>query len=295
MTVWKGILPAVITPFDDNGDVDTKALALHIDRMVNAGCPGVVMNAVTGEGASLTPAERALTVQCAVDTLKGRAAVIATVGSVGDYETAADIRAAEAAGADGLMIISPYFYRLSSAERVDYFARMGAVSELPYILYNTTYANPMLTIEELERIAEKSPTLHGVKEGHQLQASEAIRRLPERVGIYTSRDSYIAELGFVGGVGGVTYTTNVVPELSVELWRAVEAGDVAKARSLQQALNVFAYGLVARSFPSAVKASLREMGWDNGRLRTPLSAMNAAETQILREALLTVYPSLPRA
>lgn len=294
MTIWKGILPAVITPFDEDGKIDTKALAQHLDRMVDAGCPGVVMNAVTGEGASLTPAERALTVQVATETLKGRGAVIATAGSVGDYETVADIKAAEAAGADGLMIISPYFYRLSSAERVDYFARMGAVSALPYIVYNTTYSSPMLTIEELEQIAERSPSLHGVKEGAQLQASEAIRRLPERVGIYTSRDSYIAELGFAGGVGGVTYTTNVVPELTTSLWAAVEAGDVSRARDLQQALNVFAYGLVVRSFPSAIKASLKLMGWDSGRLRMPISEMNAAETATLREALLKVYPSLPR-
>lgn len=294
MTLWTGILPAVITPFDADGAVDTKALAVHLDRLARAGCPGMVMNAVTGEGASLTPQERAQTVACAVDTLKGRAAVIATAGSVGDYETIADIRSADRAGADGLMIISPYFYRLSSAERVAYFARMGAVSDLPYILYNTTYASPMLTVDELARIAECSPTLCGVKEGHQLQASESIRRLPERVGVYTSRDSYIAELGFVGGAGGVTYTTNVVPELTVDLWKAVEAGDVARAAGLQRMLNVFAYGLVVRSFPSAIKASLRELGWDSGRLRSPLTPMSEAETAILREALLTVYPSLPQ-
>lgn len=295
MTRWTGILPATITPFDADGAVDTDALAIHLDRLATAGCPAIVMNAVTGEGASLTPEERTSAVACAVETLKGRAGVIATVGSVGDYETIADIRAAGRAGADGLMIISPYFYRLSPAERVAYFARMGAVSDLPYIVYNTTYAAPMLSVEELEQIAEASPTLHGVKEGHQLQASEAIRRLPERVGVYTSRDSYIAELGLVGGVGGVTYTTNVVPELTVALWHAVEARDVARAAELQRALNVFAYGLVVRSFPSAVKASMRELGWDSGRLRSPISEMTGAETEILRAALLTVYPSLPQA
>lgn len=293
MSLWKGILPAVITPFDEDGAVDTEALAVQLDRLANAGCTGIVMNAVTGEGASLTPEERARTVACAVETLKGRAVVIATAGSVGDYETVADINNAAKLGADGLMIISPYFYRLSTAERVDYFRRMGAVSDLPYIVYNTTYTSPMLSVEELEQIAEASPTMVGVKEGQQLQASEAIRRLSSRVGVYTSRDSYIAELGLVGGAGAVTYTTNVVPELTVNLWKAVEAGDVARAKELQQALNVFAYGLVVRSFPSAIKACLRELGWDSGRLRTPLHPMNAAETAVLREALLTVYPQLP--
>jgi len=295
MPRWTGILAAVIPPFDAEGEVDYEALARHLDRLAKAGVTGVVMNAVTAEGASLTPDERAKAVACAVETLKGRTAVIATAGSVGDYETIGDIKAAAKLDVDGLMILAPYFYRLSSAERIAYFERMGKVSDLPYIVYNTTYTSPMLSVAELEGIAEKSPTFVGVKEGHQLQASEVVRKLSPAVAVYTSRDSYINELGFAGGAGAVTYTSNVVPELTVELWNAVAAKDAAKALELQQKLNPFAYGLVVRSFPSAIKASMRLMGWDSGRLRTPLSEMNEAEIADLREMLATVYPSLPVA
>ena len=295
MTCWTGILAAVITPFDADGDIDYKALATHLDRLARAGCAGVVMNAVTAEGGSLTPDERARAVDCAVETLKGRSAVIATAGSVGDYETIGDIRAAQKLGADGLMILAPFFYRLNSAERVAYFERMGKVSDLPYIVYNTTYTSPMLSVSELEGIAEKSKTFVGVKEGDQLQASEVVRRLSPAIAVYTSRDSYISELGFAGGAGAVTYTSNVVPELTVQLWNAVAAKNAEVALALQQKLNPFAYGLVMRSFPSALKATMREMGWDSGRLRTPLSEMTPPEIAQLREMLSTVYPSLPVA
>lgn len=295
MTRWTGILAAAITPFDAQGEIDYDALARHLDRLATAGVAGVVMNAVTAEGGSLTPDERTKAVACAVDTLKGRVAVIATAGSVGDYETIGDIKAAEKLGADGLMIIAPFFYRLSSAERVAYFERMGQVSGLPYIIYNTTYASPMLTVAELEAVAEKSKTFVGIKEGDQLQASEVVRRLSPAVAVYTSRDSYINELGFAGGSGAVTYTSNVVPELTVELWNAVVARDAAKALELQQKLNAFAYGLVVHSFPSPLKAAMREMGWDSGRLRSPLMEMTEEEIVRLREMLGTVYASLPVA
>ena len=295
MTRWTGILAATITPFDAQGEIDYDALARHLDRMAAAGVAGVVINAVTAEGGSLTPDERAKTVACAVDTLKGRVAVIATAGSVGDYETIGDIKAAARLGADGLMILAPFFYRLSPSERVAYFERMGQVSDLPYIVYNTTYTSPMLSIAELEGIAEKSRTFVGVKEGDQLQASEVVRRLSPEVAVYTSRDSYINELGFAGGAGAVTYTSNIVPELTVDLWNAVVAKDFAKALELQQKLNPFAYGLVVHSFPSALKAAMREMGWDSGHLRSPFSPMTEAEIARLRELLGTVYASLPVA
>jgi len=295
MTRWTGILAAAITPFDAEGEIDFNALAVHLDRLARAGCTGVVMNAVSAEGGSLTPDERAKAVACAVETLKGRAVVIATAGSVGDYETIGDIKAAEKLGADGLMILAPFFYRLSSSERVAYFERMGEISNLPYIVYNTTYTSPMLSLAELEGIAEKSKTFVGVKEGDQLQASEVVRRLSPGIAVYTSRDSYINELGFAGGAGAVTYTSNVVPELTVRLWDAVAAKDAGTALVLQQRLNPFAYGLVVRSFPSAIKAAMREMGWDSGRVRSPLSEMTPPEIARLREMLATVYPSLPIA
>ncbi len=273
MARWKGILAATIVPFKADGSIDFDGLAVHLNRLADAGCAGLVMNAVTGEGASLRPSERADVVRCAVETVKGRSVVIATAGSVGDYETIEDIQAAEKAGADGLMILAPFFYRLTSAERVDYFRRMGGVSNLDYIIYNTTYTSPMLSVNELVSIAEVSPRFVGLKQGDQLEASESIRRLSPQVAVYTSRDSYICETGFAGGSGAVTYSSNVAPELTVQVWNAVVAGDYKKALSLQQQLNPIALGLVMHSFPSPIKAAMKLMGWDSGRLRMPVMDM----------------------
>lgn len=295
MTMWKGILAATTTPFKEDGSLDHDAIAAHTERLVAAGCAGLVVNAVTGEGGSLTPEERAAAVRTTSEAARGRAVVIATAGSVGDYETIADIRNAANAGADGIMIIAPYFYRLSTAERVDYFVRMGGVSDLPYIVYNTTYANPMLNLDELEAIAGKSPRFVGLKEGQQTQASEAVRRLSPQVAVYTSRDTHISELGFAGGSGAVTYSSNIAPQLTVDLWNAVARRDHVEALEFQQRLNPIALAVVARSFPSAVKASMKMLGWDSGRLRTPIAPLEEGEAEFLRPILAELHPTLRQA
>ncbi|MES2784352.1 MAG: dihydrodipicolinate synthase family protein [Pseudomonadota bacterium] len=277
---WKGILPAVITPFGRDEQIDFQAFNENIERMIDAGNAGLVINAVTGEGLSMTVAERAQCVAAACKVSAGRVPVIATVGSVSNSETLEDIRNAEDAGAAGLMIIVPYFYRLSRKERIDYFVHMSKESSLPFIIYNTTYTSGQLDIDELEAIAEKTSKFVGVKEGNQLQASEAVRRLSPQVSIYTSRDTYIHELAAAGGSGAVTYSSNVVPELPVQIWLANQAGDHSRALRLQNALNPIALALVVKSFPSAIKASVNELGWNAGRVRKPLE--NLAEEDIAR-------------
>lgn len=295
MTPWKGILAATITPFHEDRSINFEALAAHFRRLDDAGCSALVVNAVTGEGASLRPSERADIVRCALDVVGDPAKVIATVGSVADYETIEDIRNAEKAGVGGLMVVAPFFYRISTRERVDYFKRMGSVCDLPYLVYNTTYTSPMLTLDELVAIAEESPTFAGVKEGDHMQASEGVRRLSPRAAVYTSRDTYISELGFAGGSGAVTYSSTVVPELTVALWNAVAAGDHRAALELQHKLNPLALKLTARSFPSPIKAALKILKLDEGYLRTPLTEFSAAEAAELRPLLADLHPRLVEA
>ncbi|WP_235965320.1 dihydrodipicolinate synthase family protein [Caenimonas soli] len=282
---WKGILPAVITPFGADGRIDFDAFSENLVRMIEAGNAGLVINAVTGEGLSMSADERLACVKCACEVAAGRVPVIATVGSVSDTDTIDDIQGAERAGAAGTMIIAPYFYRLSRKERIDYFVRMGSKSALPFIIYNTTYTSGQLEVDELEAIADATPRFVGLKEGNQLQASEVVRRLSPQVAVYTSRDTYIQELAAAGGSGAVTYSSNVVPQLPVELWRAHEAGENARARALQDALNPVAWALVVRSFPSAIKGVMNELGWRAGSVRPPLENATEEDMQRLRPIL----------
>lgn len=294
MSKWRGILPAAVTPFRQDGAVDEAAFAEHLERLIAAGVSGLVINAVTGEGQSLTPAERAMCVRIARETAAGRVPVIATVGSVCESETLGDIRAAESAGAAGLMIITPYFYRLSQQERIDFFVRMGRSTALPFIIYNSTYSNAQLDVAALEAIASATPTFVGLKEGNQLQASEVIRRLAPQVAVYTSRDTYIFELAACGGAGAVTYSSNVAPDLTVGLWQAVEAGNWDGALARQRALNPIAWALVEQRFPSAIKACMNAMNWRAGIVRKPLTDLTSAEAATLVPLLCELHPWIAR-
>lgn len=292
MSNWRGILPAAITPFRQDLSIDVDAFQANLARLKDAGCAAIVINAVTGEGPSLSADEREECVRRAVAFSAGSIPVIASVGSVSEGETVDDIRRAEKAGADGLMVMTPYFYRLSSVERVEHFKRMGRATDLPFIIYNTTYASAMLSLDELEAIASSTPGFVGLKEGSQLQASEAVRRLSPQVAVYTSRDTYIHELGTAGGAGAVTYTSNVVPELTVALWRALDSRDFDKALALQYDLNPLALALVTTSFPGAVKAAMNMLGWHAGPVRVPLLDFSEEEAMKLLPLLRKVHPWL---
>ncbi len=276
-----GIYPASVTPFNGDGSIHFNAFHSHLERLIAAGNHGLVINAVTGEGPSLTPDERAACVKEAVACAAGRVPVIATVGSVAIAETISDAMRAEQAGASAIMIIAPYFYRLSSEEKVGFFLRIGEKVRLPFLIYNTTYATGQLSVDELVRISEATTRFIGVKEGGQMQASEDVRRLSPKVTILASRDTFIHELGAAGGKGAVTYSSNVVPELPVALWKAHQAGDRPLALALQQALNPIALNLVVKSFPNGVKAGMNALGWQAGPLRLPLIDLDAKEQQVV--------------
>lgn len=267
---WQGIFPALVTPFADNGNIDFNVFGEHIERILAAGNHGLVINAVTGEGPSLTPDERARCVGAAVRVAQSRVPVVGTVGSVSIAETISDAQRAEQEGAAALMIITPYFYKLSQEEKLGFFLRVSEKVSIPFFIYNTTYATGQLGLDDLQLLASATNRFVGLKEGGQMQASEAVRLLSPQVSIFASRDSYINELAAAGGLGAVTYSSNVVPRLPAAIWEAHQAGKHELALALQQALNPIALALVQKSFPNGVKAGVNALGWRAGKLRLPL-------------------------
>lgn len=284
---WQGIFPAMVTPFSDDANIDFDVFREHIERMLEAGNHGLVINAVTGEGPSLTPDERALCVSAAVKVAAGRVPVVGTVGSVSIAETISDAQRAEQAGAAAIMIITPYFYKLSQAEKLGFFLRVSEKVKIPFFIYNTTYTSGQLGLDDLQMLASATDRFVGLKEGGQMQASEAVRLLSPQVSIFASRDSYINELAAAGGAGAVTYSSNLVPRLPVAIWEAHLAGNHSLALALQQVLNPIALALVVKSFPNGVKAGVNAMGLRAGRLRLPLIDLEKSAGQAILEMVRT--------
>lgn len=284
---WQGVFPAMVTPFSEDANIDFDVFHEHIERMLVAGNHGLVINAVTGEGPSLTSDERARCVSVAVEVTAGRVPVVGTVGSVSIAETISDAQRAEQAGAAAIMIITPYFYKLSQEEKLGFFLRVSEKVAVPFFIYNTTYTSGQLGLDDLQLLASATSRFVGLKEGGQMQASEAVRLLSPQVAIFASRDSYINELAAAGGSGAVTYSSNLMPRLPVAIWEAHLAGNRSLALALQQVLNPIALALVVKSFPNGVKAGVNALGLRAGRLRLPLIDLDKKEGQAILEMVCT--------
>jgi 4-hydroxy-tetrahydrodipicolinate synthase len=282
---WKGIIPVVTTPFDADFEVDLAGYGTNIERLIGAGVHGIIALATAGEGPSLSRAEATAVVARAVEVAAGRVPVLAGLGGPNERDTVELMGLFGGMGVDGFMVVTPYFYPLTRSEMLDAFRRVGRATPLPFMIYNSTYANLPLVPDALEELAADLPNFIALKEGNQLQASDVVRRLGDRVAVFTARDLYLHELMAVGGAGGVAFCANVVPDLAVALYHAAERNDLAAAREIQDRLNPLIWQLVRRSFPAPIKAAMDMVGAVGGRVRPPLSALTESEVGGLRAVL----------
>lgn len=282
---WQGIVPVLPTPFTDDGELALDGYAGNINRLVESGVHGVIALATAGESPSMSHAERLDVVTAAVSAVGGRVPVLAGIGGPNERETTEQLDIYARAGVDGLMVVTPYFYPLTRTEMLDYFRRIGARSALPLMFYNSTYANLPLTADALEELAADIPNFVALKEGNQLQASDVIRRLGERLDVLSARDLYMHEVLAAGGAGAIAFAANIVPDLVVALYDAARAGNLTKAREIQDQLNPLILLLVRRSFPAAIKASMDMVGMAGGPVRLPLTTLEPDELDQLHAVL----------
>jgi 4-hydroxy-tetrahydrodipicolinate synthase len=285
---WHGILAGVTTPFDLEGKFDSLGHRRNIEHMIQGGVHGLIALAVMGEGPSLSHTEAVEVAAATVEVVSGRVPVLGSVGGPNERLTTQLIADLEDVGVDGLMVIPPWFYPLTTDELVAHLCRISARTSLPLMFYNSTYSNVPLVAETLERLVGKVPNFVALKEGNQLQASEVIRRFGERLAVFTARDIYIQELVAVGGAGATSFTATLVPEFVVSLYDAAKGGDWATARRLQDQLNPLTWLLVKRSFPAGIKAALDLLSLAGGAPRPPLMPFSDADLPALRSALQTL-------
>lgn len=230
----QGVHVALLTPFTAGGAVDTAALAGHVERLVAAGADGLLACGTTGEFADLEADERATVVAAAVAAADGRVPVLAGVGGVGTTEARAHARAAEAAGADGLLALPPLYWKLGEDGLLRHFTAVAEASGLPLLAYDfPVLAGTALTPPLVERLA-REVDLAGIKlSGPELRTVHAVldRVRPHRPGFAVMVGA--AELALpallAGAAGVIAAVANLTPEPLVRLRGAVRDGDLAAA------------------------------------------------------------------
>ena len=259
---FEGTFTALVTPFRSDGGLDLEALAGLAEWQIEAGVDGLVPCGSTGEAATLSHAEHAQVVRHVVDVVRGRVQVIAGTGSNSTQEALDLTAAARDAGADGALLISPYYNKPTQDGIFHHYRTIAEQTGLPLLLYNipgrTASRIEPETIARLSRV----PGVVGNKEagGDLAAAAQAMRLAEAGFTTLSGDDALTLPLLAIGGHGVITTTGNVAPRQMVELVRAFRSGDVARAKELHYRLLPLMQALFVESNPIPVKAALHILG-----------------------------------
>ena len=284
--MFEGIFTALITPFR-GGSVDEPALHELVERQVAAGLDGVVPCGSTGESATLSHAEHCRVVELTVEAAKGRVQVIAGTGSNNTQESIELTAHAKRAGADGALLISPYYNKPTQEGLVAHHAEIARQTDFPLLAYNIpgrTASNILpSTIARLAQIEQ----VVGVKEacGDIVQISEVVAACPPDFSVLSGDDAMTLPLMAVGGRGLIATSSNVAPAQMLALVRAAAAGEFSRARALHYELLPLFDVLFCETNPIPVKTAVAMLGLCGDELRLPLTPLTEANRERLQGVL----------
>lgn len=289
---WKGVIPAVTTPFGSDLSIDLSALGQHCRWLVERGCTGVIVLGSLGEGGTLDRAEKRAVIDTAVHALEGRGPVVAAVASLRTSEAVESAREAEEVGAAGLMVLPPYVYRGDRRETREHFSAVFRATALPCMLYNNpiAYGTDVLPDHLLE-LATDHPNLVAVKE-----SSADVRRitgiralLGERLAISVGVDDAVLEGVDAGATSWVAGVANALPSESVELFRLAASGQRSEAFEVYRWFLPLLRMDSSPKFVQLIKLLQAETGHGPARVRPPRLELEGEERT---QAIETVQVAL---
>lgn len=287
--MFTGSAVAIVTPFL-NGQVDTKSLTNLVEFHIANGTQAIIPLGTTGESSTLSAAERVAVITTVVQAVQGRIPVIVGIGHNCTNTAIKYAHQAEELGADGLLLLTPYYNKTSTRGLVAHFRAVAEATPLPIILYNvpsrTNMNLPPAVLVELQDVSN----IVGVKEasGDISQVLEIRRLMPPPFAIYSGNDDQVIPLLACGGQGVISVAANIIPDVMQRMCQAFFVGDRDAALELQLSYKPLIDQLFCEVNPIPVKSALEQMGLVNGELRLPLVPM-AADNQARLVAELSGY------
>ena len=287
MSIFRGAFVAIVTPFTD-GEIDEQGLVDLIEFHIANGTHGIVPCGTTGESATMSHDEHHRVVELTVKTVNGRVPVLAGSGSNSTAEAIELTKYAKQAGADGVLMVSPYYNKPSQEGLYRHYKAVAEAVDVPIILYNVpSRTSSNILPETVAKLAEIN-TIVGIKEatGDLNQISEVIRLCPGDFAVLSGDDFTSMPTVLIGGTGVISVTSNVAPGDMAQMMDAALAGDLAKAKELHYKLFPLMKAMFYDTNPVPAKKSLELMGKiKSGTPRLPLYPMNENTLSKLKAAL----------
>ncbi len=288
MAIFKGAGVAIITPMKENGEVDYDRFKELIEFQIANGTDAIIVCGTTGEASTLTHEEHLDTIKYCVETVAGRIPVVAGTGS-NCTETAIYLSTeAEKYGADGLLLVSPYYNKATQNGLYAHFKKIAEAVTLPVILYNVpSRTGCNILPETVVRLCRDVENIVGVKEasGNISQIAHLAAIADGQVDIYSGNDDHIVPVLSLGGIGVISVLSNVAPRQTHEICRKFFDGDVAGSRKLQLEAMELCDALFCEVNPIPVKKAVNLMGMCGGTLRMPLTEMEEKNAVRLENAM----------
>ncbi len=283
-----GILPALLTAFDEEGNVNLRAMYDLIEWHISQGVSGFYILGSTGEGLLLSEAERRTVAEAVVRQVRGRVPVIVHVGAITTQMACSLAAHAQEVGADATSAIPPFYYNVGPEGIKQHYLRVAQASRLPFYIYNIPGATGVsVELNTVRELLAAAPTLRGMK--YTAYDFYTMRKFIEleggRLNVVSGPDEMMIAGQAMGADGAIGTTENILPRLFVQAYNAFHAGDLVTAQALQAKINWVVS--IFLSFPShaAVKEIMRLLGFDLGSPRPPLLSLTDQQRVRLREML----------
>ncbi len=291
-----GIVVPVVTPFSKTGNLDLGALTIILEYLLGHGVHGIMPLGSQGEFYALSASEKRIIIDTVIKCISNRTLVIVHVGEIATQACIDLAKYAEAAGADAIAVITPFFINPSQKELLDHYMQICAAVSVPVFAYNNPDRSGVyIGTKTVANLARKVTNFVGIKDSSgDIKQTAAYVQIPKE-GFYTfiGRDSLIFDGLMVGVVGAVASTANVVPNLVLSLYRAFQMGDYDRARQLQSNLSMLREAFSLGTFPCVVKDAMNLLGLPAGEPRKPVQSLLSPQKAELAAILTSVnqYPS----
>lgn len=286
MELFTGSGVALITPFDENGDVNYSRLREILEFHVINHTDAIIVTGTTGEGSTLSDEEKISVIEFTVDIINSRIPVIAGTGSNDTRHAVEFSKRVEKLGVDGLLVVTPYYNKGNENGIYEHYKAIAEGVKIPVILYNVPSRTGVnLSIPLLKRLAQIE-NITALKEasGNISYVAEVAREIPE-LDIYSGNDDMVVPVLSLGGKGVISVSANIIPDISHDMTASFLKGDVKKARELQLKYNDLVNALFLETNPVPVKEAMNFLGYEVGNCRLPLGAMNESNRARLTDIL----------
>jgi 4-hydroxy-tetrahydrodipicolinate synthase len=265
--MFEGLMPAMVTPFDERGELDLAAAEAVVERLIEAGVSGISPLGSTGEASHLTADERRRFAEEVVRIVAGQVPVVVGVGFSGTRETVELARHAQEAGADAVLVVSPFYWKVGEEGLFRHFATVAEAVDIPVVVYNL----PMLTGIDLSpsligRLAGAYPNVVGLKDtvteyNHVVAVLQEVKPIRPDFSVLSGWEDLILPSLLAGADGSICAFANVAPELFVNLVEAARSGDLTRAAELhRRVLTLVTLGAYSDPAMGAIKLAMGKLG-----------------------------------